>query len=78
MNTNPNATVILCFGDSNTRGTTPKGDRYTANIRWTGILQEKLGDGYYIIEEGLGGRTTALEDVSGKPGKNGKIIYYPV
>ncbi|MBI2085894.1 acylhydrolase [Candidatus Daviesbacteria bacterium] len=67
MNINPNATVILCFGDSNTRGTTPTENRYPANVRWTGLLQEKLGGGYYVIEEGLGGRTTV----------NGKTYLLP-
>lgn len=51
--------TILCYGDSNTYGL--KSDlvsRYPRNVRWTGILQEKLGSEYYVIEEGLGGRTT--------------------
>ncbi len=54
---------ILCYGDSNTYGL--KSDlvsRYNKDERWTGILQKKLGDDYYIIEEGLGGRTTVWED----------------
>ena len=59
MNTNPNAINILCFGDSNTYGQKPdKTGRYEANVRWTGVLQQLLGDGYYVIEEGLGSRTT--------------------
>ncbi|NTW71241.1 MAG: SGNH/GDSL hydrolase family protein [Eubacteriaceae bacterium] len=54
---------ILCFGDSNTWGYDPEtGNRFPKNIRWTGILQEKLGDGYEIIEEGLNGRTTVFKD----------------
>lgn len=72
MNINPSATVILCYGDSNTRGSTPSDSRYPSNVRWTGILQKKLGEGHYIIEEGLGGRTTALDDLPDRPGKNGK------
>ncbi len=54
---------VLCFGDSNTWGYMPGGiGRYDYKTRWTGILQEKLGADYYVIEEGLCGRTTAWED----------------
>ena len=51
---------ILCYGDSNTYGYDPDPytDRYPESVRWTGILQEKLGDEYLIIEEGKNGRTT--------------------
>lgn len=45
MNTNPNAIKVLCYGDSNTWGQTDnKTGRQPANVRWTGILQDKLGD----------------------------------
>ena len=46
---------ILCFGDSNTYGLIPKeGGRYPWGIRWTSILNEKLGlENYRVIEEGL-------------------------
>ncbi|MCH5257750.1 MAG: SGNH/GDSL hydrolase family protein [Lachnospiraceae bacterium] len=55
---------ILCFGDSNTYGLIPKADdRYPWNVRWTSILNEKLGlENYRVIEEGLCGRTTVFED----------------
>lgn len=55
---------ILCFGDSNTYGLIPgTKDRYSREIRWTGILQIRLREkGYHIIEEGLCGRTTVFED----------------
>ena len=50
---------ILCYGDSNTYGLMPDSpDRYPRDVRWTGILQKKLGEDYYVIEEGLSGRTT--------------------
>lgn len=55
---------ILCFGDSNTYGLVPgtKG-RYPWEIRWTGILAEKIKEkGFQIVEEGLCGRTTIFED----------------
>ena len=54
---------ILCFGDSNTWGTIPgKSARYADDVRWTGVLQSVLGDGYTVIEEGNGGRTTVHDD----------------
>ncbi|MCM1507690.1 MAG: SGNH/GDSL hydrolase family protein [Ruminococcus flavefaciens] len=55
---------ILCFGDSNTYGLIPNTNRrYPFEIRWTGILAQKLGfQDYHIIEEGLCGRTTMFDD----------------
>ena len=54
---------ILCFGDSNTHGYNPRNEkRYEKNVRWTGILQNLLTNEHYVIEEGLGGRTTVFED----------------
>lgn len=64
---------ILCYGDSNTWGKVPaqEGERYPSTVRWTGLLQKQLGDTYEVIEEGLGGRTTVIDDDK-KPGRNGK------
>ena len=77
MNTKSNATTILCYGDSNTWGQKPdKTGRYLAEIRWTGVLQQSLGDDYYVIEEGLSSRTTDLE-YSRKLGRNGKTYLTP-
>lgn len=53
---------ILCFGDSNLFGTNPSGGRWPLEVRWTGLLSNALGEGYRIIEEGLGGRTTVFDD----------------
>lgn len=54
---------ILCFGDSNTYGLRPDGaGRYSNEIRWTGLIQKNLGLDYFVIEEGLCGRTTIFED----------------
>jgi len=47
---------ILCFGDSNTYGYDPRsflGDRYPADVRWTGRLKAA---GYNVINEGQNGR----------------------
>lgn len=58
---------ILCFGDSLTWGWIPQPDgvpseRYAYHERWTGVLAGELGAGFEIIEEGLSGRTTAVDD----------------
>lgn len=54
---------ILCYGDSNTWGSTPgTGERIAEEKRWTGVCQRLLGDEYRILEEGLPGRTTVYED----------------
>lgn len=65
--------TVLCYGDSNTYGYNPdegRGSRYPYEKRWTSILGELLGDEYYIVAEGLNGRTTAY-DRPGFPWKNG-------
>lgn len=57
------ALSVLCYGDSNTYGYNPEnGMRYPKNVRWTGILQELLGEEYEVLEEGCNGRTTVFED----------------
>jgi len=54
---------ILCFGDSNTWGYEPLvARRYPADVRWTGVLQKALGDGFWVIEEGLNGRTNVTNE----------------
>jgi len=60
---------IVCFGDSNTHGycVSPSdcadgGDRFNESERWTCLLQKALGEDYYVIEEGLSGRTTVFPD----------------
>lgn len=72
--------TILCYGDSNVRGFIPGSfsektrlsARYEKNKRWTGILQKALGDNFDVVEEGIGGRTTTLEEIfPGRPFRNG-------
>ena len=74
---------ILCFGDSNTWGSIPRwerldtpSERYAPEERWTGRMAEQLGDGYHVIEEGLGGRTTVY-DYPGEPWRNGLPYLQP-
>lgn len=77
MNTNPSAKKILCFGDSNTWGYVPGvGKKYPVGVRWTGLLQLKLGNNFEIIEEGLNSRTTDIDDPT-QIGKNGLSYFRP-
>jgi lysophospholipase L1-like esterase len=79
MNTNSKANRILCYGDSNTWGRSGENtDRYPADVRWTGLLQDLLGANFEIIEEGLRSRTTNLEDNDPRfPGRNGLTYLRP-
>lgn len=61
---------IICLGDSNTHGYCADPSdcadgalaRFNENERWTKLLQQKLGDDYLVVEEGLSGRTTVFTD----------------
>lgn len=69
--------TILCFGDSNTWGCAPIASpaglvRYGPDVRWGSILRAALGDGYWVVEEGLNGRTTVWSDPVEGEYKNGK------
>ncbi|HRO64913.1 MAG TPA: GDSL-type esterase/lipase family protein [Candidatus Dojkabacteria bacterium] len=80
MNTNPHAKRILCYGDSYTWGYIPSSnhERYPANVRLTGVLQELLGANFEIIEEGLNSRTLISDDSRpGKEGRNGSTYIIP-
>ena len=69
---------ILCFGDSNTWGYSPQdGSRFPPNVRWTGTLQKMLGADYNIIEEGLNGRTTFIneEGEDARPFRSGSDVF---
>lgn len=74
--------TIVCYGDSNTWGFIPLtegGDpetsaRFPYDTRWTGVLAGLLGDGYRILEEGLNGRTTAVNDVLGEYRNGAKYL----
>lgn len=74
--------TILCYGDSNTWGYVPTDNpngamqRYSRHERWPGLLQTYLGDKYYVIEEGLNGRTTNV-DYHIPPDRNGKTYLPP-
>lgn len=77
MIVNPAACTVLCFGDSNTFGQpSEESGRWSADVRWTGRLQQILGSEYAIIEEGLGGRTTDLDDPD-RDDRNGRTYFQP-
>ena len=68
--------VVLCYGDSNTHGTVPlpagaPRRRFDAETRWPGVLASRLGPGWRVIEEGLPGRTTCLDDPLSQANRNG-------
>lgn len=69
--------TVLCYGDSNTWGWNPVTKaRYGRDERWPGVLRHDLGQDYFIIEEGLNGRTTVWNDpIEGY--KNGKEYLIP-
>ena len=61
--------TILCYGDSNTWGYDPMASanspypiRHAHDVRWTGVMDRQLGEGFRVIEEGMNGRTTVLDD----------------
>ncbi len=59
--------TILCYGDSNTHGTTPLTEigrlgRYDRGQRWPDVMAASLGKGFDVIAEGLPGRTTVHDD----------------
>jgi lysophospholipase L1-like esterase len=73
---------ILCYGDSNTWGCKPIEtlgviERFAPNTRWTGIMNQRLGVEYQVIEEGLNARTTVHDDPIDGAHKNGKSYLQP-
>ena len=71
---------VLCFGDSNTHGQMPgRGplERFDRHARWPGVLQAELGPSWYVVEEGLSGRTTVYDDPIEGAHKNGRTYLRP-
>jgi lysophospholipase L1-like esterase len=70
--------TVLCYGDSNTWGCAPisgpePGGRFTPDERWPGVLRRELGADYWVVEEGLNGRTTVWDDGL-EPHRNGRTF----
>ena len=73
--------AILCYGDSNTWGCIPlqgpePAGRFPPETRWPGVLRRELGDGHWVVEEGLNGRTTVWDDPL-EPHRNGRTLLPP-
>jgi lysophospholipase L1-like esterase len=77
--------TILCYGDSNTWGYDPKnGNRYDSKTRWPAAMSRILNKdlppddpAWWVVEEGLCGRTSCREDpVEGD--KNGLRQLIPI
>jgi lysophospholipase L1-like esterase len=70
--------TVLCYGDSNTWGCAPisgpePGLRFPPDERWPGVLRRELGAAYWVVEEGLNGRTTVWDDGL-EPHRNGRTF----
>jgi lysophospholipase L1-like esterase len=64
--------VILVYGDSLTWGRNPENrERHAKADRWPSVLQDELGGEVSVIAEGLPGRTTIFDDLTGSVDKNG-------
>jgi lysophospholipase L1-like esterase len=69
--------TVLCYGDSNTWGyDAATSTRLDIHTRWAGVLRDQLGEGWWVIEEGLSGRTTVHDDAI-EPGRNGMTYLSP-
>ena len=69
--------TILCYGDSLTWGYDPAtGKRIAIDKRWPGVLRNDLKN-YFVIEEGLNGRTTLWDDPLHGGYKNGMKYIIP-
>ncbi len=68
--------TILCYGDSLTYGANPVpgGARHAWEDRWPHALEAKLSGKAHCIAEGLGGRTTALDDWYADADRNGARV----
>jgi lysophospholipase L1-like esterase len=72
-----NVRTVLCYGDSNTWGFDPgTKSRFAPDVRWTGVLADRLGPEFRVVEEGLNGRTTRWDDPI-EPGRNGLTYLRP-
>lgn len=74
--------TILCYGDSNTYGTAPMQHleddrRFGHGERWVSVMRARLGADCWVVEEGLPGRTTVLDDPIEGIYKNGLTYLTP-
>lgn len=74
--------TVLCYGDSNTWGAAPMAHlddrrRFDLKQRWPGIVRERLGAAWHVVEEGLPGRTTCHDDPVEGANRNGLAYLTP-
>ncbi len=74
--------TVLCYGDSNTWGCVPmrKLDdhrRFGLAQRWPGVLRQRLGVDWHVVEEGLPGRTICRDDPVEGADRNGLAYLAP-
>lgn len=72
---------VLCYGDSNTWGCVPleragSPTRFGPDERWPGVMRRELGSRWWVVEDGLNGRTTVLDDEF-EPFRNGRDLLLP-
>lgn len=68
---------IICFGDSNTWGFDARTKkRFPEGVRWTSLLARYLGNDFQVVEEGLSGRTSCVDDPLFE-GLNGLTYIHP-
>lgn len=70
--------TILCYGDSNTWGCDPtRPERLDSATRWPGVVRKAFARAANVLEEGLGSRTTNLDDpfYEGKNGRSYLIAF---
>ena len=75
--------TILAYGDSNTWGAVPQpargaGGRFAPEVRWPGVCRAALGGEAWVVEEGLNGRTTCVDDPVEGRHKNGQRLLLPL
>jgi lysophospholipase L1-like esterase len=64
--------TVLCFGDSLTWGFDPESRaRHPLKDRWSSALGSALGEDVHVVADGLNGRTTAFDDMTGDCDRNG-------
>lgn len=78
MLTNQSAKRIIFYGDSLVWGKVPgANEQYLSNVRFTGVLQQVLGDEYDIVEAGLRARNLYGENPY-FPDRDGLKMFSPI
>jgi lysophospholipase L1-like esterase len=66
---------LLCYGDSNTWGFSPRdGSRFPPGVRWPGVLAGCLRPRATVLEDGVNGRTLLSPGYPGHPRGGGQRL----